>query len=137
MSDLAQQIRAEQKRLYATPNLTDELPDDEAQELLEWASAQIPNVIKNGSQIEEQSKKFRRLLSYINYFVGNSEGMGEDELMEELAPIYQSASDLNYPVQSDLMTPLIAELVGQNMGDVLIILLAWLENDSLLVEALS
>lgn len=136
MSDLEQQIKAEQQRLYEVASLTDEMEDDEAQVLLEWASAQVPQIAGDGSQLEERAKKLRRMISSINYFVGNAEGMSEAEMPQELERIHQSAADLNYPARSDFIQPLIGHLVGQNAGDVLVIVIAWLENDSLIVDAL-
>jgi len=136
MTDLEQQIKVEQQRLYEVASLTDEMEDDEAQILLEWASAQIPQIAGDGSQLEARAKKLRRMIGSINYFVGHAEGMSAEEMSPELARIHQSASDLNYPARADLIQPLVGELVGQNAGDVLVILIAWLENDSLLVDAL-
>mgnify|MGYP006921633196 CR=1 FL=1 len=127
MTDLEQQIKVEQQRLYEVASLTDEMEDDEAQILLEWASEQVPKIAGDGSQLEERAKKLRRLMGSINYFVGKAEGMSEEEMPPELESICQSASDLNYPTRSDFIQPLVGELVGQNAGDVLIIVLAWIE----------
>ena len=136
MSDLQQQSQMEQQRLYEASSLTDDMQDDEAQELLEWASAQIPRIAGDGSKLEDRAKKLRRLMGSVSYFVGNAEGMSAEQMPEELDRVHHSASDLNFPARNDLIQPLIGELVGQSASDVLVILIAWLENNSLLVDVL-
>lgn len=136
MSDLEQQIQTEQQRLYEVSSLTDEMQDDEAQVLLEWASAQVPKIAGDGSKLEERAKKLRYLMKSVSYFVGNAEGMSPEEMPQELERIHHSASDLNYPIQSDYIQPLVGQLAGQNAGDILVIIIAWIENDSLLSDAL-
>jgi hypothetical protein len=136
MSDLEQHIRAEQQRLYEISSLTDEMHDDEAKVLLDWASAQIIELAGDRSQLEDRAKKLRHLVGEINYFVGNIEGKSTEEIRQELEQVYQAATHLSYPVQHDLRHALVKQLEGQNAGDALVILIAWLENDSLLADVL-
>ena len=137
MSDLEQQIQVEQKRLAGISSLTDEMDDDSAQVLLEWAQAQIPKIAGDGSKLEDRAKKLRRLAQEINYFVGNVEGMSSEERQENLDRVYQASDSLNYPAQRELIDGVNDQLEGIPPEDVLVILLAWLEDDSLLVDYLT
>jgi len=136
MSNLEQQIQAEQQRLYEVASLTDEMEDDNATMILEWASAQITALAGDGTQLEVRAKQLRRLVGDINYFIGGIEDKPSGQMQEELGQIYQTASELGYPAQQRLLLPLIEQLVGQPPADVLVILIAWLENDSLLADIL-
>lgn len=136
MSDLASQIQAEQQRLYEISSLTDELADDDAQVLLEWGAAQLPLLIGDMSDVEPKAKGLRRLLRSMSDYVGQVENMGGDERLAELQYTYQAANDLNYPAQDSLMTALVGQFDGINSADVLTILIAWLEDDSLLKDVL-
>lgn len=137
MSDLEQQIQAEQQRLYEVSSLTDEMEDSTAQVLLEWASAQIPQLASDGSQLESRAKKLRRVVGAVNYFIGNGRRMSPEQMPEHLDLIHQSASSVGYPIQDKLMSPLAQELAGQSPDDMLIIIIAWIENDSLLTDVLN
>lgn len=137
MSDLEQQIQAEQQRLYEVSSLTDEMEDSTAQVLLEWASAQIPQLAGDSSQLESRAKKLRRVVGAVNQFVGNGRRMSPEQMPEYLDLIYQSASSVGYPIQDKLMSPLAQELAGQSPDDMLIIIIAWIENDSLLTDVLN
>jgi hypothetical protein len=136
MSDLEQQIQVEQQRLYEIASLTDEMVDSDANVLLEWGSAQVPQLAGDGSQLEHRAKKLRRLVGEMNLFMGKVEGMSAKDIQQELEEVYQAATDLSYPAQYDLVPALTTQLEGQNTGDVLVILIAWLENDSLLTDVL-
>ena len=136
MSNLEQHIRAEQQRLYEIPGLTDEMHDDEAKVLLDWASAQVLQLAGEQSQLEARAKKLRHLVATINYLIGHIEGKPSEQIRQELAQVYQAAAHLNYPIQHDLSHALVKQLAGQNAADALVIVMAWLENDSLLVDEL-
>ena len=137
MSDLEQQIQTEQKRLYEVPNLTDELDDENATMLLEWASAQIIELAGDGNQLEVRAKQLRRLVGDINLFIADVTNKSKDQMQQELQEIYQIANELRYPLQLRLLPALTEQLVGQSAADVLVILIAWLENDSLLADVLT
>jgi len=136
MSDLESMIQAEQQRLYEVSSLTDEMVDDDAQVLLEWASAQLPLMIGDVADVESKAKSLRRLVRTVSDYVGQVENMPPEERQVELARVYQAASDLNYPAQDNLMPALVQQFDGQKSGDVLTILIAWLEDDSLLRDSL-
>ena len=136
MSNLEEQIRAEQQRLYEISSLTDEIHDAPARSLLEWASAQIPKLARNSNQLEKRAKQLRLLLQTINQFMGQLEHMDDEHMSHELENVYRAASDLNYPTQDSLRRAVAGQLIGQNAEDVMVILIAWLENDSLLTDAL-
>jgi hypothetical protein len=136
MSDLEQQIQAEQQRLYEISSLTDEMDDDNAKVLLDWASEQIIRLAGDGSQLEIRAKKLRRLVGEINQFVGNVEGKLSEQIKSELEQVYRVANDLRYPAQHKLLPAITEQLEGQSADDVLVILIAWLENDSLLADVL-
>ena len=136
MSNLEQQIRAEQQRLYEIPNLTDEMDDDPAQALLEWGSSQIPKLASDEKQLENRAKRLRRLMQTINQFMGNYRRMDRERMAHELESVYDAASDVGYPVQDNLIEAVAGQFEGQNPDDVIVILIAWLENDSLLTDAL-
>lgn len=137
MSDLASQIQAEQQQLYEISSLTDELVDDDAQVLLTWGSAQLPLLISDINDVESKAKSLRRLVRSISDYVGQVENMGEEERQAELQYVYQAANALNYPAQDNLMPALVQQFDGVNSADVLTILIAWLEDDSLLTDVLS
>lgn len=136
MSNLEQQIQAEQQRLYEVASLTDEMEDDNATMILEWASAQITALAGDGSQLEARAKQLRRLVGDINYFMGGVEDKPSEQMQEELGQLYQTASQLGFPAQHRLLPPLIEQLIGQPPADILVILIAWIENDSLLADVL-
>ncbi len=136
MSNLEEQIQAEQQRLYEVASLTDEMEDDNATMILEWASAQITALAGDGSQLEARAKQLRRLVGDINYFMGGVEDKASEQMQEELGQLYQTASQLGYRVQQRLLPPLVEQLIGQPPADVLVILIAWIENDSLLADVL-
>ncbi len=136
MSDLEQLIQSEQQRLYEVSSLTDEMDDGDAQVLLEWASAQLPQIVSDVDDVEKKAKGLRRLVRTINSYVGQVENMGADERQVELERVYQSASELNYPAQDNFMPALVNYFDGLKSGDVLTILIGWLENDSLITDEL-
>jgi len=137
MSNLEQQILAEQQRLYEIPSLTDEMDDENATSLLEWASAQIIELAGDGSQLEARAKVLRRLVGDINLFMGHVEGKSAQDMQHELEQTYPIVNELRYPAQLRLVPALTEQLVGQSVADILVILIAWLENDSLLADVLS
>jgi len=137
MHKLEQMVQAEQQRLYEISSLTDEMHDGDAQVLLEWASAQLPLMIDSVSDVEDKAKAQRQLVRTMSNYVGNVEDMGEDQRQVELQRVYQAASELNYPAQDNLMPALVQQFDGLKSGDVLTILIAWLEDDSLLTDELS
>ena len=136
MSELESLIQAEQQRLYEVSSLTDDMNDSDAQVLLEWASAQLPLMINNANDVEKKAKAQRQLVRTISSYIGQVENMGAEERQVELERVYQAASELNYPAQDNLMPALIQQFDGQKSEDVLTILIAWLENDSLLTDSL-
>lgn len=136
MSELEGMIQAEQQRLYEISSLTDDMVDSDAQVLLEWASAQLPLMINSVDDVEKKAKAQRQLVRTISSYVGQVENMGADERQVELERVYQTANELNYPAQDNLMPALVQQFDGIKSGDVLTILIAWLENDSLLTDAL-
>lgn len=136
MSDLEQHIQAEQQRLYEISSLTDEMDDDNAKVLLEWASAQIIELAGDGSQLEIRAKQLRRLVGEINLFMGDVENKSSEQIQQELEQVYRVANDLRYPTQHKLLPAITEQLEGQSAEDVLVILIAWLENDSLLGDVL-
>ena len=136
MSNLEQQIIAEQQRLHEIPSLTDEMTDEDATSLLEWSSAQVIELAGDGSQLEARAKILRRLVGDINLFVGGVDSKSSEQMQQELEQLYQVANELRYPVQLKLLPALTEQLVGQSVADILVILIAWLENDSLLAALL-
>jgi hypothetical protein len=136
MSNLEQQVLAEQQRLHEISSLTDELDDESAMSLLEWASAQIIELAGDGSQLDARAKQLRRLVGEINVLAGRIEGKSGEQLQQGLGQIHQLASGLRYPVQARFIPALAGQLENQSISDVLVILFAWLENNSLLADVL-
>lgn len=83
MADLEQALRA----LYEDPALREDMTDDEASVLLEWATGQLPTLAANApddAAFEEQAQAFKTLLTAINRYIGLSSYAPPDETQAAL-----------------------------------------------------
>jgi hypothetical protein len=92
------------QQLYEDANLRDELTDDEAQPLYQWAEAQIAQLdaaAADDAAFETSLEALRRLLKSINRFVGRRPFSTPDQQAEGLAKIAEHAQSLGYALPSE------------------------------------
>lgn len=99
-----EQIQRAVESIYENESLTEELDDDAAEALLQWGEQQVRRL---GEQMFdeaafEQSVFFvRRLMSNMNYFVGQRENMDDEEARQMMAEIIHTAQTLSYPLSTE------------------------------------
>ena len=91
-------VQTEIERLYESESMTDELPDTEAETLLNWGSSQIKHLAQHSQDLESDSKRLRQLIKYINRFVGQREFMDTDQQLEELESVVKWAKRLKIDI---------------------------------------
>ncbi|MCA9903472.1 MAG: hypothetical protein KC547_06425 [Anaerolineae bacterium] len=90
------------QRLYETPNLFDQLRDDEASALLKWAETEVMRIAQNSpddAAFEAQFYALSDLAQQINLFVGMRQEMSFGEQQEALTKITEQAAQIGlHPV---------------------------------------
>jgi hypothetical protein len=88
----ADEIRNAKETLYQTSGVRDDLNDDEATILLQWAETRIDYLATQDGDFDQQNRFLRQLLARIDRFVGQRQYMDEashnehvDNLMKAMA----------------------------------------------------
>jgi len=93
------QIERATERLYEDLATRDELTDDEAKPLLEWAEQQIARLAEQGlgdDKFDEQFASLRKLLAGINRFTGRRAAMTDEERQTQLDAVATMAHTLGH-----------------------------------------
>jgi hypothetical protein len=86
-------------RLYEDASLTEDLIDEEAKKLLQWAETQLPDLIAkypDETAFDEAFKALRTMVKGMNRFVGQRASMDETEKQDRLGKIASAAVTLGF-----------------------------------------
>ncbi len=93
-----------QMRLYENTRIRDELTDDQAEKLLQWAEAEITRLDESGMNDEEFAAKIDALmdmLTDVNRFAGRQGQASAQGVSEYPASIAAQADQLGFPLSAD------------------------------------
>lgn len=95
-------VEAALQALYEDASLRDELRDDEANELLKWAEAELVKLEGADEAVfDEKVGELRRLIRGMNRFVGRRADLSAQAGDESLAHLSQHADALGYALSPD------------------------------------
>lgn len=86
-------------RLYEDASLTEDLIDEEAKKLLQWAETQLPDLIvkyTDETAFDEAFKALKTMVKGMNRFVGQRASMDDTEKQERLGKIAATAVTLGF-----------------------------------------
>lgn len=86
----AKQIEEEKIRLYETPAVREDLDDDDATVLLQWAEQQIDRLAREDGDFAQKNRFLRQLLARINTLIGQRpyvDAAGEAHYLEALMKV--------------------------------------------------
>lgn len=93
------QIQSALEAMAMNESLTDELADDEAELLFQWGETQVRRLASQNTDTEafdEATRKLRKLLSRINWFIGLRGDMDAGEQRDVMVKIVESAQAVGY-----------------------------------------
>jgi hypothetical protein len=97
-------LQSEIERLYESESLTDELHDTEAKILLSWAEGQVKALaFREGGEFEEDCRRLRQFVKYLNRFVGQRRFMDEAQQRDALDNVQKWAERLGWTLTIDGM----------------------------------
>lgn len=100
------------ERMYGELNLTDELRDDEAQELLKWGEDELlrqDEATPDEETFDARFKGVRKLMKDINRAVGRRADSTDDDLRKRLQKFAEHAAELGYTVDAPRLEAFMAQ----------------------------
>lgn len=98
-------------RLYEDASLTEDLIDEEAVKLLQWAETQLPDLVAkypDETEFDEAFKALRTMVKGMNRFVGQRASMDDTEKQERLGKISAAAVALGFNPAATIGTAQVA-----------------------------
>lgn len=116
-------------RLLGTSNLTDELEDDAANELLNWAVSQVDGLMADGADeatVNQRIYDLMQLMRGVNKWASKPQSFTEGVLQEFTQSYLRVFGDVRN-ASGDERARVVAQLAELNPKDALIYLLNWLK----------
>lgn len=100
------------ERMYGELNLTDELRDEEAQDLLKWGENELlrqDEATPDEETFDARFKGVRSLMKDVNRLVGRRGDSTEDDLRDRLQKFAAHAAELGYTVETPRLEAFLAQ----------------------------